>query len=165
MRPGTGLTGARCRELFAVQLGSRLLDVAARLMRERDEGFYTIGSSGHEGNAAVAAALRVDDPALLHYRSGAFYLTRSAQAGRLAEEGLRDVLLGIAASAEEPIAGGGTRSSATPASPSSRRPPRSPATCRARSASASRSSGHACSGCPRPGRGTPSPSAASATRR
>ncbi|MEU7882303.1 thiamine pyrophosphate-dependent enzyme [Microbispora bryophytorum] len=106
VRPGTGLTGARCRELFAVQLGSRLLDVAARLMRERDEGFYTIGSSGHEGNAAVAAALRVDDPALLHYRSGAFYLTRSAQAGRLAEEGLRDVLLGIAASAEEPIAGG-----------------------------------------------------------
>ncbi len=106
VRPGTGLTGRRCRELFAVQLGSRLLDVAARHMRERDEGFYTIGSSGHEGNAAVAAALRVDDPALLHYRSGAFYLTRSAQAGRLAEEGLRDVLLGVAASAEDPIAGG-----------------------------------------------------------
>ncbi|WP_182877045.1 thiamine pyrophosphate-dependent enzyme [Microbispora sp. H10670] len=106
VRPGSGLTGVRCRELFAVQLGSRLLDVAARLMRGRDEGFYTIGSSGHEGNAAVAAALRATDPALLHYRSGAFYLARSAQAGRLAEEGLRDVLLGIAASAEEPIAGG-----------------------------------------------------------
>ncbi|GAA4202018.1 thiamine pyrophosphate-dependent enzyme [Microbispora amethystogenes] len=106
VRPGSGLTGARCRELFAVQLGSRLLDVAARLMRGRDEGFYTIGSSGHEGNAAVAAALRATDPALLHYRSGAFYLARSAQAGRLAEEGLRDVLLGVAASAEEPIAGG-----------------------------------------------------------
>ncbi|MBP2705753.1 MFS transporter [Microbispora sp. RL4-1S] len=106
VRPGTTLTGARCRELFAVQLGSRLLDVAARHMRTQDEGFYTIGSSGHEGNAAVAAALRVTDPALLHYRSGAFYLARSAQAGRLAEEGLRDVLLGLAAAAEEPIAGG-----------------------------------------------------------
>ncbi|GAA0369359.1 thiamine pyrophosphate-dependent enzyme [Microbispora corallina] len=106
IRPGTTLTGARCRELFAVQLGSRLLDVAARQLRERDEGFYTIGSAGHEGNAAVAAALRVTDPALLHYRSGAFYLARSAQAGRLAEEGLRDVLLGLAAAAEEPIAGG-----------------------------------------------------------
>ncbi|WP_239094833.1 thiamine pyrophosphate-dependent enzyme [Planotetraspora silvatica] len=96
----------RCRELFEVQLASRLLDIAARVLRERGEGFYTIGSAGHEGNAAVAAALRVSDPALLHYRSGAFYLTRSAQAGRLAEEGLRDVLLGLAASVEEPIAGG-----------------------------------------------------------
>ncbi|GIH72101.1 thiamine pyrophosphate-dependent enzyme [Sphaerimonospora thailandensis] len=106
VRPGTTLTGIMCRELFAVQLSSRLLDVAARVLREQDEGFYTIGSAGHEGNAAVAAALRVSDPALLHYRSGAFYLARSAQAGRLAEEGLRDVLLGLAASAEEPIAGG-----------------------------------------------------------
>ena len=40
-------------------------------------GFYTIGSSGHEGNAGVAAALRLTDPALLHYRSGAFYLARA----------------------------------------------------------------------------------------
>ncbi|GAA1308645.1 MFS transporter [Planotetraspora silvatica] len=106
VRPGTTLIGMRCRELFEVQLASRLLDIAARVLRERGEGFYTIGSAGHEGNAAVAAALRVSDPALLHYRSGAFYLTRSAQAGRLAEEGLRDVLLGLAASVEEPIAGG-----------------------------------------------------------
>ncbi len=106
VRPGTTLTGVMCREIFAVQLASRLLDVAARVLREQDEGFYTIGSAGHEGNAAVAAATRVSDPALLHYRSGAFYLTRSAQAGRLAEEGLRDVLLGLTASAEEPIAGG-----------------------------------------------------------
>ncbi|WP_433500653.1 thiamine pyrophosphate-dependent enzyme [Sphaerimonospora sp. CA-214678] len=106
IRPGTTLTGVMCREIFGVQLASRLLDVAARVLREQDEGFYTIGSAGHEGNAAVAAATRVSDPALLHYRSGAFYLTRSAQAGRLAEEGLRDVLLGLTASAEEPIAGG-----------------------------------------------------------
>ncbi|WP_248962744.1 thiamine pyrophosphate-dependent enzyme [Sphaerisporangium perillae] len=106
VRPGTTLTGARCRELFEIQLASRLLDIAARWLREQGEGFYTIGSAGHEGNAAVAAALRVTDPALLHYRSGAFYLARSAQAGRLAEEGLRDVLLGLTAAAEEPIAGG-----------------------------------------------------------
>ncbi|ADG88867.1 Transketolase central region [Thermobispora bispora DSM 43833] len=106
VRPGTTLTGALCRELFAAQLGSRLLDIAARVLREKGQGFYTIGSSGHEGNAAVAAALRPTDPALLHYRSGAFYLARSAQAGRAPEEGLRDVLLGLCASAEEPIAGG-----------------------------------------------------------
>ncbi|WP_214110366.1 thiamine pyrophosphate-dependent enzyme [Acrocarpospora catenulata] len=106
VREGTTLTGARCLELFDIQVGSRLLDIAARILRERGEGHYTIGSAGHEGNAAIAAALRPTDPVLPHYRSGAFYLARSAQAGRLPEEGLRDVLLGLAASAEEPIAGG-----------------------------------------------------------
>lgn len=106
VREGTTLTGERCRTLYKRQLDSRLLDLAARWLREQDLGFYTIGSAGHEGNAAVAAVLRPDDPALLHYRSGAFYLTRSEQAGRLPEQGLRDVLLGLTASAEEPIAGG-----------------------------------------------------------
>ncbi|PZG44949.1 MFS transporter [Spongiactinospora gelatinilytica] len=103
---GTTLTGRSCQELFDHQVGSRLLDIAARVLRQEDKGFYTIGSAGHEGNAAVAAAVRLDDPALLHYRSGAFYLTRSAAAGRLPEEGMRDVLLGLTASAEEPVAGG-----------------------------------------------------------
>ncbi|WP_336205524.1 thiamine pyrophosphate-dependent enzyme [Nonomuraea sp. LPB2021202275-12-8] len=106
VREGTTLTGEQCRTLYQRQLDSRLLDIAARWLREQDEGFYTIGSAGHEGNAAVAAALRQDDPALLHYRSGAFYLTRSEQAGRLPDQGIRDVLLGLTASAEEPIAGG-----------------------------------------------------------
>ena len=57
----------------------------------------------------MAAALRVTDPALLHYRSGAFYLTRACQAGRSPQAlrgGLRDVLLGVVAAAAEPIAGG-----------------------------------------------------------
>jgi 2-oxoisovalerate dehydrogenase E1 component len=47
--------------------------------------------------------VRVDDPALLHYRSGAFYLARAAQAEI---DGLRDVMLGVVAAAVEPIAGG-----------------------------------------------------------
>ena len=106
IREGTSLTGDQCRTLFQRQLDSRLLDIAARWLREQDEGYYTIGSAGHESNAAVAAALRADDPALLHYRSGAFYLTRSEQAGRLPEQGIRDVLMGLTAAAEEPIAGG-----------------------------------------------------------
>src|SRR5579875_3134042 len=59
----------------------RHLDEAARWLRSRGTGRYTIGSAGHEGNAAVAAALRPTDPALLHYRSGAFYLLRAARAG------------------------------------------------------------------------------------
>jgi 2-oxoisovalerate dehydrogenase E1 component len=106
IRPGSALSVAACLELFDAQLGSRHLDLAARWLRERGAGFYTIGSAGHEGNAGVAAALRATDPALLHYRSGAFYLARSAQAGRPAGDGLRDVLLGLVAAAAEPIAGG-----------------------------------------------------------
>ena len=70
IRPGSALTGQQCLELFDAQLASRHLDVAARWLRARGAGYYTIGSSGHEGNAGVAAALRLTDPALLHYRSG-----------------------------------------------------------------------------------------------
>ena len=99
------LTAERCLELFDAQIGSRHLDLAARWLRAQNKGFYTIGSSGHEGNAALAAALRPTDPALVHYRSGGFYLARAAQAGR-AKEALRDVLLGVVAAACEPMAGG-----------------------------------------------------------
>ena len=95
--------GPQVLELFDAQLGSRHLDLAAREFRARGLGYYTIGSSGHEGNAAVAAALRPTDPALLHYRSGAFYLERMRQLGR---NGLLDVLLGMMAATDEPIAGG-----------------------------------------------------------
>ena len=104
VRDGSLLTARVCLALFDVALGSRHLDLAARYLRSKGKGYYTIGSSGHEGNAAVAAALRPTDPALLHYRSGAFYLARAALVeGR---EALRDVLLGCVAATEEPIAGG-----------------------------------------------------------
>ena len=92
-------------DLFDAQAASRWLDVAARRMRAIDEGFYTIGSAGHESNAAVALVLRPDDPALLHYRSGGFYLGRAGRSGRLAD-GVLDVARGLAASVDEPIAGG-----------------------------------------------------------
>lgn len=91
-------------QLFDAQLGSRHLDLAARWLRSQGKGFYTIGSSGHEGNAAVAAALRPTDPALLHYRSGGFYLARAAQVA--GTDPLRDVLLGLVAATAEPISGG-----------------------------------------------------------
>jgi len=105
VRPGTSLTVAQCLELFSAQLSSRHVDLAARWLRARGAGYYTIGSSGHEGNAAVAAALRRTDPALLHYRSGAFYLVRAGQS-RPPRDGVSDVLLGLMAAAAEPIAGG-----------------------------------------------------------
>ena len=102
---GSNLTAGCCLAILDAQLASRHVDEAGRWLRSRDSGYYTIGSAGHESNAAVAAALRLTDPALLHYRSGAFYLMRAAQAGR-AEDGIADVLLGMVAAAAEPIAGG-----------------------------------------------------------
>ena len=92
------------RDLYDAQLGSRHCDLAARWLQSEGHGFYTIGSSGHEGNAAVAAALQPTDPALLHYRSGAFYLARAAQ--HQDKDGIRDILLGVTAATTEPIAGG-----------------------------------------------------------
>lgn len=99
-----GFSAQRCLDLFDAQLGSRHLDLAARWLRSKNRGFYTIGSSGHESNAAVAAALRPTDPALLHYRSGGFFLARAHQVE--GSDALRDVLLGMVAAIDEPISGG-----------------------------------------------------------
>jgi 2-oxoisovalerate dehydrogenase E1 component len=65
--------------LFEAQATSRHLDFVARELQQQGRGFYTIGSAGHEANALVAMALRPSDPALLHYRSGAFYVARAEQ--------------------------------------------------------------------------------------
>jgi 2-oxoisovalerate dehydrogenase E1 component len=103
---GDGSDGGDSSEAEAIwraQIGSRLCDFAARDLKDTGRSFYSIGSAGHESNAAVALALRPTDPALLHYRSGAFYLARAAQAGR---DGVPDILRGVTAAAEEPIAGG-----------------------------------------------------------
>src|SRR4029450_305853 len=90
--------------LFEAQATSRHLDFVARELQQQGRGFYTIGSSGHESNALVAMALRVTDPALLHYRSGAFYLARARQAPNSTP--VRDVLQGLMGLADEPISGG-----------------------------------------------------------
>src|SRR5215208_72845 len=83
------------QQIFAAQIESRALDHAARWLRTTGKGFYTIGSAGHESNAAVAAALRPTDPALLHYRSGGFYCARAQQVPDSTP--LRDILLGLVA--------------------------------------------------------------------
>ena len=77
--PESGLSGAELNRIFRSQLVSQHLDRISRKMQAAGQGFYTIGSSGHEGNAAVAAALRVGDPAFLHYRDAAFQIHRSSQ--------------------------------------------------------------------------------------
>jgi len=97
-------TDAPLRTIFTAQVRSRVLDHTARWLRTRGHGFYTIGSAGHEGNAAVAAALRPTDPALLHYRSGGFYCARAAQLPD--HDPVPDVLAGMLALADEPMSGG-----------------------------------------------------------
>ena len=104
LAPGSSLTAPSLDDVFEAQLDSRHLDHAARWLRAQGVGFYTIGSSGHEANALVADVLRPTDPALLHYRSGGFYLARARQVP--GHDGVRDILLGLLASADEPIAGG-----------------------------------------------------------
>src|SRR5882724_5529765 len=74
--PGSLCTLCDFVELFDSQLISRHLDLMARVLRVKNKVFYTIGSSGHEGNAMVARLTRHTDPAFLHYRSGAFMAER-----------------------------------------------------------------------------------------
>ena len=94
---------AAAEAIWRAQIASRNCDFAARWLQKEGRSFYTIGSAGHESNAAVALALRPTDPSLLHYRSGAFYLARAAQLGR---DGVPDIMQGVTASIDEPIAGG-----------------------------------------------------------
>ena len=100
---GGGGDAPEAEAIWRAQVRSRLCDFAARALQGTGRSFYSIASAGHESNAAVALALRPTDPALLHYRSGAFYVARAEQAGR---DGARDILLGVTAARDEPIAGG-----------------------------------------------------------
>lgn len=99
-----GITGQECLELFESQVTSRQLDLAARRLGAAGRGYYSIGSSGHEGTVALAAATRVTDPVLPHYRSGALFVQRVRHAG--GADPIRDVLLGVVAAAADPISGG-----------------------------------------------------------
>ncbi|MEM9384196.1 MAG: thiamine pyrophosphate-dependent enzyme [Pseudomonadota bacterium] len=99
-----GLASDDALQILEAQLMSRHLDYAARRMRSRNEGFYTIGSAGHEANAVLGWLTRVTDPAFLHYRSGAFVMARGMKVPGL--DPVLDTAHGIAASAEDPISGG-----------------------------------------------------------
>lgn len=103
MRPGTPLTARVAVSLFESMATSRALDLEARLLKHRDAGYYTIGSSGHEGNAVLGELLALSDPCFLHYRSGGLMAARSRKGG---VDPIHDTMLGFVAAAEDPIAGG-----------------------------------------------------------
>ncbi len=102
--PGSRLTAGEFLKIFRCQAQSRHLDLQAREMRARNEGFYTIGSAGHEANAAVGYLCRPTDPAFLHYRSGGFMMARLAKDPEC--DPVYETCLSLAASSEDPVSGG-----------------------------------------------------------
>ena len=100
----SGLSKEGLVEIFNAQVLSRQLDRVARKLSKAGQGFYTIGSSGHEGNAAIAWAMRPTDMAFLHYRGAPFQIARSRQVP--GQTPLWDMLLSFTASSEDPISGG-----------------------------------------------------------
>ncbi|MEM7084196.1 MAG: thiamine pyrophosphate-dependent enzyme [Pseudomonadota bacterium] len=102
--PDRSLSNPEAVGLFQAQVLSRQLDRISRDMQKAGQGFYTIGSSGHEGMAAVAHALRPTDIAFLHYRDAAFQIARAAQVPN--QTIAWDMMLSFACSADDPISGG-----------------------------------------------------------
>jgi len=102
--PNNTLSADLAKQIFDAQCLSRNLDRRSRKMQSEGNGYYTIGSSGHEGMAAVAAALRPDDMAFLHYRDGAFQTMRSSQVEGV--DAAWDMLLSFCAAKDDPMSGG-----------------------------------------------------------
>jgi 2-oxoisovalerate dehydrogenase E1 component len=102
--PSGPLTPDLAVQAFRAGCLTRALDRQSRAMQRAGQGFYTIGSSGHEGLAAVALALRPDDMAFLHYRDAAFQIARAGQVP--GQNPAWDMLLSFASSTDDPISGG-----------------------------------------------------------
>lgn len=99
-----GLADSDLLELFDSQMTSRQLDLMARIKRQENKVFYTIGSSGHEGNALVGRLTRGTDPAFLHYRSGGFMAERYRKLD--GADFIHDTCLSFAASSQDVASGG-----------------------------------------------------------
>jgi 2-oxoisovalerate dehydrogenase E1 component len=91
-------------ELLESMLTTRYLDLAAHELRASGHGHYTICSSGHEANAVVGRFTKPSDPAIVHYRSAGFQLERARQVP--GTSAVRDILLSLVASSQEPTSGG-----------------------------------------------------------
>ncbi|WJG09798.1 alpha-ketoacid dehydrogenase subunit alpha/beta [Aliiglaciecola sp. LCG003] len=98
------LDAAQLLDLFESQIMSRHLDLRSRELQKAGQSFYTIGSAGHEGNAAISMAFRTTDMAFLHYRSAAFVIQRAKHEPN--QQPLYDMLLSFCASSEDPVSGG-----------------------------------------------------------
>ena len=102
--PDMALPEGEAVSIFRAQCVSRHLDILSRKMQKSGEGFYTIGSSGHENMASVAKAVSRNDLAFLHYRDAAFQIMRAMDSSACTP--IRDLLLSFSCSKEDPISGG-----------------------------------------------------------
>ena len=102
--PDIALPKGEAVSIFRAQCVSRHLDILSRKMQKSGDGFYTIGSSGHENMASVAKAASRNDLVFLHYRDAAFQIMRAMDAPACTP--IRDLLLSFSCSKEDPISGG-----------------------------------------------------------
>ncbi len=100
----TNIKTSELVSLFESQVLSRHMDLKARLLKDEGKCYYTIGSSGHEGNAVFGKIFPYTDMAFLHYRSGPFFIERSKQVAGTTP--IYDMALSFMASSEDPISGG-----------------------------------------------------------
>ena len=100
----TNIQSSALISIFESQVFSRHMDLKARLLKNEGKCFYTIGSSGHEGNAVFGKVFPYTDMAFLHYRSGPFFIERSKQIPGATP--IYDMALSFMASSEDPISGG-----------------------------------------------------------
>jgi len=100
----TNILASELVSLFESQVMSRHMDLKARILKNEGKCFYTIGSSGHEGNAVFGKVFPYTDMAFLHYRSGPFFIQRSKQLPE--STAIYDIALSFMASSDDPISGG-----------------------------------------------------------
>ena len=90
--------------VFESQVISRHMDLKARALKNEGKCFYTIGSSGHEGNAVFGKVFQIQDMAFLHYRSAPLFIERSKKLNGTTP--IYDLALSFMASSDDPISGG-----------------------------------------------------------
>lgn len=101
------ISSADLLNLFSVQLYTRHIDFKARILKQKNLSFYTIGSAGHENNIGVSYVTEIQDPALLHYRSSAFMLHRASKLGNdTFVKQIKDQLRSLIASKYDPVCSG-----------------------------------------------------------
>eukprot|EP00931_Biecheleriopsis_adriatica_P021941 TRINITY_DN14214_c1_g1_i2.p1 TRINITY_DN14214_c1_g1~~TRINITY_DN14214_c1_g1_i2.p1 ORF type:complete len:783 (-),score=164.15 TRINITY_DN14214_c1_g1_i2:115-2442(-) len=101
-----GLTPEMVRLCIRAGMATFITHVESRIASHLGYGFYTIGPCGEENLAALALALKPQDPLALHYRHLSTQVARQLGAGRSMESILLDRARGYTCSAQDPVTGG-----------------------------------------------------------
>ncbi|GMT48517.1 MAG: MFS transporter [bacterium] len=99
-----GLSKKDTIELFESQMISRHLDLRSRILKKTNQSYYTIGSSGHEGNVVLGKLFQRSDTGFLHYRSGAFMVEVYRKIPE--SNAIMDIMLSLVAAKDDPVSAG-----------------------------------------------------------